>query len=69
MKNSKKIVWDGMTYDQLITVWNTHYEAWADDQQNPKKIQLKDHYTRIMDFVENQHNIEITLDDCIKETA
>ena len=63
---SKKIVWDGMTYRQLAEVWNTHHCAWSEDKQDPKKLQLKQHYDRIMDFVEKQHNIEITLDDCVK---
>lgn len=60
-----------MTYRQLAEVWNTHHCAWSEDKQDPKKLQLKQHYDRIMDFVEKQHNIEITLDDCakIKETA
>ena len=65
MKYSKKIVWDGMTYDELLTIWNTHHCNWCDDKQNPKKLQLKQHWDRVIGFVEKQHNIEVTLDDCI----
>ena len=65
LKESIKIVWDGMTYDQLLTLWNTHHCAWAEDKLNERKIRTKQHWDNIVDFVEQQNNIEITIDDCI----
>ena len=43
LKESIKIVWDGMTYDQLLTLWNTHHCAWAEDKLNERKIRTKQH--------------------------
>tara|TARA_R100000734_G_C3271755_1_gene67566 strand:- start:459 stop:668 length:210 start_codon:yes stop_codon:yes gene_type:complete len=61
-----KVVWDGMTYDELLEVWNKHLHAYIDDKQNQQKLNTKKHWDRVLDFVEKQNNIQITLNDCIK---
>ena len=61
-----KVVWDGMTYDELLKVWNKHLHAYIDDKQNQQKLNTKKHWDRVLDFVEKQNNIQITINDCIK---
>lgn len=66
--NSNKPVYEGMTYRQVCKIWNTHYEKWVADRNNPKLEANFKHWDTILTKIELDNDITITVNDVVKKT-